>query len=43
VTVSGVINGENAYLHLYTWKDTEFELNGEMIKLRKGESVDKRQ
>lgn len=43
VTVSGVINGKNADLHLYAWKDTEFELNGEMIKLTKGEFVNKKQ
>jgi hypothetical protein len=43
VTVSGVINEKNASLHLKAWKDTEFELNGEIIKLSKGESVDKKQ
>jgi Trehalose and maltose hydrolases (possible phosphorylases) len=41
VVVDGLINGRSAQLRLKAWKDTEFELNGEIIKLKKGETIKK--
>lgn len=41
VVVDGRINGRSATLHLKAWKDTEFELNGETIKLKRGETADR--
>jgi hypothetical protein len=41
VVIEGKINGKNAQIHLKAWKDTEFELNGEIVKMKKGEIVEK--
>jgi len=37
ITIDGTIEEKNADLRLTAWKDTEFELNGKMIKLKMGE------
>ena len=37
ITIDGTIEGKSANLYLTAWKDTEFEINGKTIKLRKGE------
>jgi hypothetical protein len=41
VIIDGSINGQNAHLNFTAWKDTEFELNKETIKLKKGETISK--
>lgn len=39
VAVSGEINGDTAILFLTAWKDCEFEMHGERIKLGKNEMI----
>jgi hypothetical protein len=37
ITIEGSIDGKSAYLCFTAWKNTEFEINGDIIKLKKGE------
>lgn len=41
IIINGLINERHARLHFKAWKDTEFELNSEIIKLKKGETIKK--
>jgi hypothetical protein len=41
VIINGTIDGKNADLSFTAWKDSEFELNGETIKLKKGEKANR--
>lgn len=41
IVIDGVINGSSARLYLKAWKDAEFECNGEIIRLKKGEVLEK--
>ena len=36
ITIDGSIDGRNADLYLTAWKDVEFEINGKIIKIKKG-------
>ncbi|MGQ8335136.1 hypothetical protein ACUNWD_01190 [Sunxiuqinia sp. A32] len=41
VKISGVIDGDSASLLLEAWKDCEFELRGERIRLKKNEQIER--
>ncbi len=41
VTVSGTVGPHRAELTLTAWKDADFEMHGERVRLKKGESVRK--